>query len=655
MRVLGVAVLLTATLASFSPLANNQFVNYDDPSALLQNEHLTAPGTLTWAFTTDLMGHFQPLTWLVWSAVARVFGPNPAAFHGVSLFVHLLNAGLVYLLTLRLIRVGPPKGGHYSTFSAYSAFSACALFAVHPMRVEVVAWASAFPYALALFWLLLSGLAYIRAAAISDTRARAEARAYVPGAIAGAAERKWLAAAIICYGLSLISRPLAIGFPFVLIALDWYPLDARPDRLRASRFGESRRSWPESSRAEAEGRAYVRRRLAEKVPFLVAAVAGALMESASREVAGLQEVGLGARLTMAATAPFVYLGRTIWPVGRSPIEPLPIDPRLEWLPMLLSIAALFALSIVAWRVRHRHPAFLVAWVSFLVLLAPVAGFTPSGQQAIADRYMYFPGVVVSVLAGVAIARAGTLPVFRNLAIAAALAAAVILGAATWRQTRSWHDSITMWTRAADLNPRNDIATYNLAVALADAGRQNDAVARYEQTLQLIPDHEPARRALTGIRARRGIANVQSGKFADAVEDLRAAVAARPDDNALANALAFALMQTGRSGEAAGVLKQSLARHPDDDELAHNLARLLATTEDPAVRDGATALRLALAVRDRVGDRDPRVLDTLAAAYASAGQIAAARKTAEEAAALARQLGQPALADEIAAHARAYKP
>src|SRR5262245_46510703 len=159
MRVLGAAVLLTATLASFSPLVGNGFVNYDDPSALLQNEHLTSPGIVAWAFTTDLMGHFQPVAWLVWSPVKRVFGSNAAAFHALSLFIHVLNALLVGLLSIHLTAATAARsadGRSRLRPYAVSALTASALFAIHPTRVEPVAWASAFPYALALFFLLLS-------------------------------------------------------------------------------------------------------------------------------------------------------------------------------------------------------------------------------------------------------------------------------------------------------------------------------------------------------------------------------------------------------------------------------------------------------------------------------------------------------------------
>ena len=659
-RSLGIGGVLAATAVAFLPLFENQFVNWDDPFALLHNERLGAPGFLAWAFTTTLMGHYQPASWLVWSQVQAIFGLSAAAFHAVSLLGHLANAGLVYLVSLRLVTLtgSPPRTqrtqrDHNSSASSassavdrerYAAIVAAALFAIHPIHVEVVAWASAFPYVLSLSWLLLALLAYLNycTATIAPRRS------------------VWFAVAVCTYVLSLFSRVTAIGFPLVLMALDVYPL---------------RRKW----------------RLLEKLPFFLVAILFTIVESRSRELAGFQEVGVGARLTMTMTAPFVYLGRILLPLPHSPVDPLPIDPGIHWPLLFLGLAALVAASIGVWKLGPRWPALPIAWFVFIVLLAPVVGLTPSGQEATADRYMYFPGVVVSLLAGAAIFSMAPFRLRRTLVVAIS-GVAVLLGVATWRQTHWWHDSITLWTRVADLDPKNDIATYNLAIALAEAGREDDAAARYEQTLGLVPDHAPARRNLTLLQAgraeregdslaglarlddaivsysraleldserkqartKRGLLLIQRGRSAEAAADLRAALDERPDDVVVANSLSFALMQTGRASEAAAVLTQSIARHPQDNELAHNLARLLATTDDPGVRDGPLALRLALAVRDRIGGREPRVLDTLAAAYAATGQIALARKTAEQGAALARQLGQPALAEEIAVHARQYK-
>ena len=617
----GVGLLLAATLAAFLPLLDNGFVNWDDQYALTGNDRLAAPGVLSWAFITTLMGHYQPLSWLAWSGVTSLFGVNPLAFHAASLLGHLVNTALVYLLSARLTGSSGLEGGT----RRIAAFAAAIVFAVHPMRVEVVAWASAFPYILSLTWLLATTLAYLR---YCDSRAPAGRRA-------------WFGLALGSYAIALLSRVTAIGFPLVLVVLDVYPLgrvgagrrDDRPRRHDGVRWLDS---------------------FVEKVPFALVALAAAFVESRSREMAPLEEIGIGSRLTMAATAPLVYLGRTLLPVGRSPVDPLPIAPHTEWAPLALGLAALGGLTFVCWTLRQKWPALPAAWTAYLVLLAPVMGLTPSGQTATADRYTYVPGIALSLLAGAAIVRIESLARLRRLSVVAIVGLAVVLGAATWRQTRWWHDSIALWTRAADLDPRNDIATFNLAIALDEAGRKEGAIGRYEQTLALIPDHEPARRALTSMRTERGLALTKGGRFAEAATDLRAALDARPDDLALANALAFALAQIDRTGEAVAVLKQSLARHPDNDELAHNLARVLATAPDSAVRDGALALRLALAVRDRTGGRDPRVLDTLAAAYAATGQREPARRIATEAAALARQHGDLDLAAEIVRHALGYE-
>jgi tetratricopeptide (TPR) repeat protein len=472
------------------------------------------------------------------------------------------------------------------------------------------------------------------------------------------------------------------------------------------------------------------RLLWEKAPFLLVAIGAVFLESRARELATLEEAGLGLRLTLAATAPFTYLWRTLAPVRLSPLDPLPLEAGFAWLLLVPALLALALMTMGLWRLRGRYAGLAVAWAAYLLLLAPVAGLTPSGQQATADRYMYVPGVVLSLFIGlvcgeiwraIQMPRAGLREAVagRRLALIAAtvaIGAGAALGAATWRQATWWHDSITLWTRAADLDPRNDIATYNLGVALAEAGRDEEAIGRYEQTLLLVPDHEVARRNLNLIRAARseregdrsaqagdldaainhyaealaadpsrrharaarGIALVRRGRFTEAAADLKVAydvANGRPtsggdatpaprgeastatydsaEAQAVAKALSFALIQLGRHADAAAVLTQTLRRYPEDHELAHNLARLLATTPDPAVRDGATALRLASAVRDRTGGRDPRVLDTLAAAYAAERQFGLARETARQAASLATQLGQPDIAQEIERNAREY--
>jgi tetratricopeptide (TPR) repeat protein len=649
-----VALLLVVASLAFLPVLKNDFVNWDDPFTLQNNARLGSAGVVGWALTTFEMGHYQPLPWLTWSAVKALFGLDPGAFHALSLLGHLLNASLVYFVVVTLVSAA----GIDTRSTRTAALLASLVFAVHPLQVEVVAWASAFPYVLSLGLTLTALLAYLE--------------------YCGRMEVGWLIFSIAAYVLSLASRANALLFPVVLLVLDIYPLRRNSDysigTVDSQRPTRTRATW--------------RRLVLEKSPFIAAAGCAAIIEWRARDVATFEEISLLTRLTMAATAPFRYLGRTVLPLRLTPIDPLPLAPRTEWLSLALVVVALVAVTVVAWTVRNRWPVVLVCWGAYLLLLIPVLGLTPSGQQATADRYMYLPQVVVSLATGIAVA-----PLLRRRwASVPLLVVLTFLVGITWRQIGWWHDSITLWTRALDLDPANDVASYNLAIALSNAGKSAAAIERYDQTLRLVPDHEPARQnrnqlviqqaehdgdqfaesgrlneaidaysralaiddTLRHARAARGIALSRSGRFAEAIADLQGAVSQSADPG-IVDALAFALARTGQLAEAVDALKKGLASHPDDLELSHNLARLLATAPDPGVRDPAQALRLAAAIRDRTNGRDPRVLDTLAAAYAAAGQRDAARRTADQAAEVARELGERELADEIRLHARSYGP
>ncbi|MBI3491332.1 MAG: tetratricopeptide repeat protein [Acidobacteria bacterium] len=635
--------LALVTVLAFLPVLRNDFVNWDDPAVILHNQQLAASHVVGWAFTTTLIGHYQPLAWLAWSAIKILFGLNAQAFHAISLFGHLVNGILIYMVAWRLTTLA----GLDPRTRRIAAVVAALAFAVHPVRVEAVAWASAFPYVLSLAPLLLAFLLYLDHGSSKEPSRSAA----------------WLSLAIGLYAVSLLARAGAIGFPLVLLAVDVYPL-----------------------RRRINGRV-----LLEKLPFIVVAVTAAVIESGAREIAPLQDVSIGARLTMAATSPFIYLGRTVFPVRLSPMDAVPISPTLDWVRLGLGVTGLAAIASVVWRLRRRWPALAVVLIAYVVFLAPVMGLTPSGLQATADRYMYLAGVVVSLLVGIAVARVWPRNRFAIVSPFAAVTVIGMLSGLTWNQTRWWHDSITLWTRAADLDPRNDIATYNLAIALAEAGREDEAMGRYEQTRRIVPDQPLARKNLSALQARRaeregdrlvdaghpdeaeqeysralaldstrlharaarGILLTRLGKAAEAAADLRAVYDADVQDAPVINALAFALIETGRPAEAATVLKGGVRRYPDDVNLAHNLARLLATAPDPRVRDASLALQLALRVRDRTGGGDPRALDTLAAAYAAAGKVDLARDIVTQALARARQLGDADLAAAIAAHARQF--
>src|SRR5262245_59014655 len=306
------------TLAAFVPLIANQFVNWDDPYTITENQRLSSPGILGWAFTTRAMGHLQPITWLTWSAVTSIFGLSPIGFHALSLFGHVVNSALVYLVIRRLLL----KASCESRAASSTATATALLFAIHPLRVEPVAWASAFPYIQSLTWLLVATLAYLR---YTD---------------ADVNKSLWLGASILSYGISLLSRAAALGYPLVLLTLDVVPL---------RRIGHV-------SKAERRSRVTWMGALLEKVPFAVAAVLLGVLEAGSRETAALREISFGARLTTAFQAPLLYFARTMVPLPRSPIDPLPISPVFEPAVLALAVTGAAALTGGAGATRRRWPA-----------------------------------------------------------------------------------------------------------------------------------------------------------------------------------------------------------------------------------------------------------------------------------------------------------
>jgi Flp pilus assembly protein TadD len=297
-------------------------------------------------------------------------------------------------------------------------------------------------------------------------------------------------------------------------------------------------------------------------------------------------------------------------VDLSPLDVQALAPAASPGRLLAGVVLLAGVSLAAWRMRVGRPWVLAGWLAYLLLLAPAAGLAPSGLQATADRYTYIPSVVVALLAGAWAAR-----VWAGARRAAWLAAGVALGAAlaaqTVRQLGYWRDSVTLWTRAVELDPRNDVALYNLALALDAAGDESGATRRYHEVIGLVPDHAPARENLARLEAARlereagaaaasgrleeavllygraleqdparlharrsrGMALAQLGRFAQALPDLQAAVAAGGAEPEIAAALAFVLVQEGRRDEAVGVLREAVARHPGVPGLARELARL----------------------------------------------------------------------------------
>jgi len=646
-RVVALVVMIAAVAWTYLPASGFAFLNWDDQSVILQNPSLDFPGAATWAFTTTYMEHYQPVSWLAWAALKARFGLDPAAFHTANVLAHIVCALLVWAVSRRVFaRSAPDLPG---PLPDGAALAAALLYALHPLRVEPVAWISAMPYTLALAFMLASLLAYGNVVSGFSRTAHAS--------------WPWLAASLLLYAASLGARPVALGFPVVLLVVDAALCKRGP---RAS--------------------------VAKVWPFAVLAIVAAVVESTAR-MPGLNDTPWLFRVQAAATAPFVYLWHTIAPVALTPLDLLPIDPVARPGVLVATVLALAVISIAAWTWRHQWPGLSASWAAYLALLAPAAGLVPSGLQATADRYTYLPGVVLAIAAVGAGARwaAGSQGRARLVTVAF-LVVVVASSLASQRALASWSDSVSLWTRVVSIEPAHDVGLYNLGAALAAEGRNEEAAARYRQVLALRPDHADARANLNRLDAARleregnnlatagdlsaatdryrqavtldperthshaglGMALATLGRIDEALPALREAIRLGTDDPAVPNALGVLLLQAGQLREARSVIETALATHQDDISLAQNLARLLATGRDINPRDAAIALRLAGAVVQATGERDAVAMETLAAALAANGRLAEAVTVNARAAALATAQGDQELAVQITARGTAYR-
>jgi len=640
-RLSALAAIAAAVAWTYLPAAGFAFLNWDDQAAILRNPSLVFPDVARWAWTTTYMQHYQPLSWLTWAALESSFGLNPIAFHAANIAAHVVCVLLVYAVVRRVLTHVAPRTS--ATLHGGAAVAAALLFGLHPLRVEVVAWISAMPYALALAFLLASLLAYLRTATRTPAR--------------------WPAAALVLYAASLAARPIALGFPVVLVVLDVWFLERR-----------------------------TRTSLSTAWPFAVLAAAAAVIESVAR-TPGIDDTPWLYRAQSAASAPFVYLWHTIAPVSLTPLDVLPADPAAHSGVAAAALLVLAGACLAAWIWRHRWPALAAAWAAYLALLAPAAGLVPSGLQATADRYTYLPGVVVAIALAVAGTRWASARKGRVTSAVVVVLVLLMAEAATARRVlMPWSDSVSLWSRVVALDSRNDVGLYNLGAALAAEGRNEEAAARYRQLLALRPDHADARANLDRLEAARleregndlaaggdlttaadryrqaialdprrthsqaslGMALATLDRPGEAMPILRDAIRLGTDDPAVPNALGVLLLRSGQMREARSVFETAMAKHGEDVSLAHNLARLLATGGAVDQKDAAVALRLANAVVVATGSRDPRAMETLAAALAINDRAAEAITINAKAAALAAAQGDRDLAVQITARARAYR-
>jgi hypothetical protein len=608
----------------------NDFVLYDDGDYLTNNSQvqkgLTWEG-IRWAFTTGHAANWHPLTWISHMTDVELFGMNPAGHHLSAVGWHSLNTLLVFLTLLRMTGAG-----------WRSAFVAM-LFAIHPLHVESVAWASERKDLLSTFFGLSALLFYANYARAETDRAGNGGLSFRRGAS--------YASACLCFALSLMSKPMLVTFPFVLLLLDYWPL----------------RHWEPSHMLSSSSR----RVLAEKIPFLALTVCSVVVTLIVQKDAGshFRELSFGARTANAVVSYVRYLGKCFWP------DPLAIPyPHPSHWPgtIVVGTAAILILACVFILGQFRkRPWLMVGWLFFLGTMVPVIGLIQVGVAAMADRYTYVP------LLGIFIMLAWSIrPIRSRQGIAAASLALIVFASVLITLTRSqvavWRSTETLFTHAIEVTESNWVAHGNLAswfllkyqkeerggldAQQLSASRPNSrnlelAILHARKALESVPN-------FADIRIILAKALVETGALAEAEKHLRLATQLDPKNAEGHQLLAESLYRQGLVGEAVVEFRRTLELRPDWSEVLNNLAWVLATDPKKELRNGAEAVRLATRAVELTQRTNFWYLDTLSAAQASVGEFGGALNVMEEARKIADQTGNETLKKRVRERVALYR-
>ena len=432
-------LLAVLTLALYNPVNRHPFVNYDDDRYVTENSHIRqglTGDTISWALTSTEQANWHPLTWMSHALDVSLYRLNPAGHHLTSVLLQVLNVCLLFLLLMWATkRIGP------SLFVA-------ALFALHPINVESVAWVAERKNVLCTLFFFLTLWAYGR-------------YAQKPG------WKRYLAV----FGLfaaGLASKPMVITLPFVLLLLDYWPL------ARVQGTAENRAPWS--------------RLVLEKLPLLALSAASAIVTMHAQQSGGAvrsaAEFSFGIRIANALYAYAVYLWKMLWPSHLAPLYPHPGDSLAAWR-VFLAAAVLVIITALVWRFRTRR-YLLVGWFFFLGTLVPVIGLVQVGEAAMADRYAYIPLIGIFVMIAFGISDIAQQESWGSLAAIPAAAALIALSSATYRQIGYWQSNEVLWSHALAVTTNNFVAEDNLGGALILEGREEEAYGHFEAAARINP-------------------------------------------------------------------------------------------------------------------------------------------------------------------------
>ncbi len=580
-------ILFVSALALYFPALDSAFVNYDDPAYVTANAHVlqgVSWNNIVWACTATVEANWHPLTWISHMADVQMFGTNPRGHHAVSVVLHAFNVVLLFFVLRR------------ATGSVLRSAVVAALFAVHPLNVECVAWVAERKSLLSMFFLLLTFAAYAWYASQRNFG-------------------RYVAVAVL-FAAGLAAKPMIVTLPLLLLLWDYWPL-----RRLASDTGAQSTT--------------IFQLLIEKIPlFALSAASSGITLYAQRAGGALgntELLPLSQRVANAVYSYCTYIGKGIWPTGLAVFYPHPEGSLAVWKVMAAALL-LVAITALAWRYRDRHRYLLAGWLWYLVAMIPMIGVIQVGRQAMADRYAYLPffGLfVIAVWGGAELFAQWKLSGFAAGAIAVALL--IVYASMAFLQINYWHNSYTLFSHALAVTSRNGIAEDNLGTALMEIGRPDLAQLHFEAAAEYIPQLSTAHYNLAVLQQQQNHPDAARHEYELALQySSDATEAAQAHSN-----LGFLLLEQNNPTAAAHEFTAALQINPDKQNslLGRGIAEYRLDNLDAAVADLSRAAQIApLAQADFWLGRaleDKGQSQAAASAYAAALQLAPGMTEAQQ--------------------------
>ncbi|HZE69140.1 MAG TPA: tetratricopeptide repeat protein [Pyrinomonadaceae bacterium] len=647
--------LAAISLVVFGQTIRYDFVNFDDDlyvyNAPAIQAGLTAQG-IALAFTSQHARNWHPLATLSHMLDCQLYGLKPGGHHATNVILHIIAV----LLLFRVLR--------QMTGAVWKSAIVAALFAVHPLHVESVAWVSERKDVLsAVFFFLMLG-AYVRyARAPSMTR--------------------YLLVAVL-FAAGLMSKPMLVSVPAILLFLDYWPL---------RRFEQPSSTTRKTKIVNSGNQPCTRQRLfLEKIPLFVLAggscVATFVLQK--RATGAIPPLPFLWRVQNAFVSYMIYVWKTLWPTHLAVFYPHPNNTLPIWV-VILAMMLLLAITVSAIVFRNKRPYVFTGWFWYLVMLIPVIGLVQVGEQGHADRYTYLPHIGLFLLAVWFAADVAAVRESRSR-FATATAVVIILGlaSAAFIQASYWRNSETLWTHALDVTSDNDFAhnnlgylcvdqgeldkaiahfeaaleirsrkldphyavgsafvQMNLADALARKGQPDEALVHYEEAIRLQPNYADA-------YYNRGNVLFTKGRIDEAMADWEKTLQIQPNDADAHTCIGNAFLRQSSPKEAIAHYEKAMALAPGDPHSRNNIAWVLATSSDASIRDGVKAVELAQEAVQLSRGRDSKFIRTLAAAYAESSRFPEAIAAAQQAITIAAMQGNTGLANTLRKEIALYR-